>query len=179
MKRLFVLLSPVALLVLGGCVAVPYETDTVYYSAYPSTITAQASGSYGYYYPNQTYPYAVPRYGQTYPYYPNPYYRPPAYTPPAPIIVPPPMEFRYEGDRRPGHNAPQRDQFRNGSRPDWNRRNSPAPSWEYRDDGRRDWQWRDGQRRDWHPHDNHGNDWPDGRPNPWQQQIPQGRSLQR
>lgn len=173
MKRLYALPLLAFLIALGGCVAVPYDTDSVYYSSYPSVMTAEAYGSYGYAYPDRGYPYAVPRYGQPYPYSAYPYYQPPAYSPPAPIIVPPPLEFRYRRDRQPGwdNHAPQRhDQFRNGPRPDWNHGGTPQPRWEYRDDGRRNW-----QQRNWQPRGNHGNE----RPNSWQQEFPRGGRLQR
>jgi hypothetical protein len=146
MKRLIALLFPA--IFLGGCVTVPYDTDSVYYQTYPATVSAQVSS--GYYYPDRTYPYTPAPYSRPYPYYP--YYQPPRYVPPAPVIVPPPIEFNYNRNVRPGwqnHPHPHHDEFRNGPRPEWNHPGAARPQWQQRNDGHPEWQRREWQRREW------------------------------
>lgn len=118
---------------LAGCVAVPYEAETVYYPA-PAVSATISSGHYhGHPAP---YPYARP-----YPYYPAP-----AYVSPAPVIVAPPVQFNYSRQTRPYvqdhhqrhdgvHDGLRR---RDGTRPDWQQRN------DRKHDGRPEWR-RDGQ----------------------------------
>lgn len=119
MKRVLALLC--AAMLLGGCVAVPYDSETVYYPAYPTTFSAQISS--GYHYPDyhrHSYPYISPPYSRPYPYY-----QPPAYIPPAPVIVPPPIQPGWQHR----HPDPRRDVYRGGPRPDWNRPGTPHSQW--------------------------------------------------
>lgn len=154
MKRLLALFC--LALLLGGCVAVPYDADSVYY---PTTVSAQVSS--GYYYPNRTYPYTPAPYSRPYPYN-YPYYQPyqpPAYFPPAPVIVPPPRLPPHR-NTLPGwqnHPHPHPDALRNGPQPEWNHHDGSRPHWQHRNDGRRDWQGRDGGREDWRR--DGGHDW--------------------
>lgn len=125
MKRLLAIVCPV--LLLGGCVAVPYDYDSGYHTTYPATVTTRISGSYRY--PEPTYPYAGPVYGYPYPVYPYPPPAP-AYRPPAPVIVPPPtIEYRHERNERPGwQNQPspsRNDQLRHGPLPETNQPGAP------------------------------------------------------
>lgn len=139
MKRLFALLCP--LLFLAGCVAVPYDAETVYYPA-PTVSAHISSGNY--------YPYSRP----------YPYYQPPVYVAPAPVIVPPPRHFNYNRNVRPGmqnYPHPRNDGVRDRPRQDLQRRDGGRPEWQERGggrsdgqhnrqrDGHRNWQ-RDGQR---------------------------------
>ncbi|WP_147383857.1 hypothetical protein [Noviherbaspirillum sedimenti] len=131
MKRLLALLCPP--IFLAGCVAVPYDAETVYYPA-PTVSAHISSGNY--------YPYSRP----------YPYYQPPVYVAPAPVIVPPPVRFNYSRNVRPGthhHSHP---------RQEWQRRDGGRPQWQGRDGGRGHWQ-RDGQsdgQRDGHRGDFRG-----------------------
>ncbi|TCS35970.1 hypothetical protein EDC30_10833 [Paucimonas lemoignei] len=153
MKRLPILVFPAILL--GGCVAMPYETDSAIYAGYPATVTAQAGSVY--YYDTQRvspygYSYPAPYYGRPYPPQTYPYHRPPVYTPPAPVIVPPPMEFHYRRDAQPGWQnrpLPQHDQFRNGPQSNWRHPGTPPSNLEHRRDGRSDSQQREWGRKDW------------------------------
>lgn len=155
MKHLLVLLS--LALLLQGCVALPYDADSVYY---PTAVSAQVSS--GYYYPDRTYPYTPTPYSRPYPY--NPYYQPPVYIPPAPVIVPQPR-FDHHRNARPGwqsHSHQHSDSFRNGPQPEWGSRSGPRPHWQHRNDSHRDWQGHDGGRKDWRRDGRH--DWQhDGR----------------
>lgn len=118
---------------LAGCVAVPYDADTVYYPA-PAV---SATISSGYYHPHAA-PYRHHR--------PYPYYQPPAYVTPAPVIVAPPVHFNYNRNVRPGvqhHPRPHRDGAHDHQRPDGRRQD-----WQRRDGGRNEWRRdrpRDGQ----------------------------------
>lgn len=148
MKRVLALFCPA--LFLAGCVTVPYDTGTGYYAAYPATVSVQASSAY--YYPGyhkHAYPYASPPYSRPYPSYPSypsypyQYQQPPAYVPPAAIIAPPPVEFRYERNMRPG--TPHRH---------WQHRNTPPADWQWRDSGSHEWRGNSG-RQHWRRHGPH------------------------
>jgi len=141
MKRLLTLLCLPGLL--AGCVALPYDADTMYYPA--PAVNAQISS--GYYYPYSSPPY--------------PYYQPPTYVAPAPVIVPPAIQFNYSRNVRPGlqnYPHPRHEDFRDRAQPDLQRREGARNEWRRpdggRDDGRRDG-WRDGQ-RDWQHRDFRG-----------------------
>lgn len=134
--RLPALLFPA--LFLAGCVAVPYDNETVYYPA--PTVSAHISS--GYYYP---YNHATP-----YPHH-RPYYQPPAYVTPAPVIVPR-RHFDYHRNVQPGiqnYPHPRHDGFRDGPRPDWQKRDGARQHWQ-RPYGNRGDMRDGGQRRGFH-----------------------------
>ncbi|QAU34966.1 hypothetical protein [Janthinobacterium sp. 17J80-10] len=120
MKHIIALFGLSALL--AGCVAVPYDADTVYYPA-PAVSATISSGYYhGYPAPN--------------PYYrPYPYYQPPAYVTPAPVIVAPPVQFNYNRNVRPGVQE-RHHQRQEGAEDGQRRRDGERPDWQRRDGGR-------------------------------------------
>lgn len=128
MKHLIILLASSALL--AGCVAVPYDTNPVYYPA-PAVSATISSGHY------HTYP-------DSYPYYrPSPYYQRPTYVTPAPVIVQPPVHSNHNRTLRPGigimhqhhsrHDGAQDDQHRGNGR---HRHDDARPDQQKRDDGK-------------------------------------------